>query len=600
MRRRTNWFAPEIPQAIEPAIEVPASEEDLDVVGEAPTVVSDRDAIESDANAIESEPAHVATTARDAAPDGSAPQLSDDAATDLLTSDPELPPIPNLAELLAEDEPTGDDIVDNANAFLAHAAEESSEPVNEAPTIEGALSAPEPGASSATETASSAPVEEAGPESYTFTAPADLLAEASRPNEQLSDAAPVDTTITLDVPRSEEIAPTDDRIDVKEYEPTEAAGELDIGPVDVTPARAEVPEAESEAPEVTGPSLAPPADELVSPPELELHRSSGRFRTFPPGHRTMLRMSNSSRQSKLNWICRKSWTNSVLWSASFHLWQGGPLMMFGTIRLFPSLKKNSRMNWTNCARSSMRFRTFPRPQIDDHDEHTAVESAPETLQEVDEPFATSPHVLDEAPSGESDTLIAPAAPVAEMREDSRSPAPEPAVSAGSGSLNDLLSIMSRDAGSFMGGMPLAIAPISTPGVVPVTLKLKEDPPVMVAPPTPVPVGKVEPKLPAGKVVGVPPKEEVDEESSFFEDKLDALDDLPDELEPIGDITEAVGEAPAAPPPKPASPRQTAPRRAKPHRHKLRRFGAAAQDQVAASTAAAAFAPQRCSTDRFGR
>ncbi|HEX4793309.1 MAG TPA: FHA domain-containing protein, partial [Humisphaera sp.] len=597
----------EAPQSVEPAIEVPALEEDLDVVAKAPTVASDRDAIEP-------EPLLANAPAEVAAPMATTPQLSEDAAADLLTSDPELPPIPNLAELLGEDEPTGDDVVDNANAFLAHAAEESSEPVDEAPTVEGASSAPKPAStapappSSAPQPASSAPVEESDASTHAFTVPSDLLAEASGPTEELSDATPLDTSITygvpipLDVPRSEEIAPREDRIDVEEYEPAESAREVDIAPIDVAPAsaealeaadesdaapidvatpRTEAPEAEPQAPEGARPSHAPRAAALISPLELELRpvereipHISARPTADAPDEQIV-----STAEPELD-LPEELDELRPAERALPHV-EARPIDEVQDEQIVPEPEADLADDLDERPSEREVPHISARPEIDDRDEAVAVEDRDEPVavepeheafEEVYEPLAAAPQVLDEAPAADPRPPIAPAVPVAELRDEPRAPmpaAPEPTVSApaGNASLNDLLSIMSRDAGSFMGGMPLAIAPVSAPGVVPVTLKLKEDPPVVAAPPTPAPIAKVEPNLPANKVVGVPPKEEVDDESSFFEDKLDALDDLPDDLEPIGDITEAVGEAPASPPPKPAPapPRQAAPAPAAPVR-----------------------------------
>src|SRR5206468_2432243 len=78
------------------------------------------------------------------------------------------------------------------------------------------------------------------------------------------------------------------------------------------------------------------------------------------------------------------------------------------------------------------------------------------------------------------------------------------------------------------------------------------------------IGRVPSQLPPTQVIGVPPKE--DDDTELFGNDISALDDLPDDLEPIDDITDVVAPKPAAraapapaPAPSPIKPHTAAPK-----------------------------------------
>ncbi|HEX5241912.1 MAG TPA: FHA domain-containing protein, partial [Tepidisphaeraceae bacterium] len=130
----------------------------------------------------------------------------------------------------------------------------------------------------------------------------------------------------------------------------------------------------------------------------------------------------------------------------------------------------------------------------------------------------------------------PPAPVAET------PAPAPDKSF---TVDDLMSGMSRDAGSFLGGLPLPMAPVAPAAAGPgkgVVISVKKDAP---APQQPL---KAAP-------LAAPPSDR-----DIFDSKAVALDELPEALGKIGDETEVLGRAgaparaPATPPPPSAATR----------------------------------------------
>ena len=143
-------------------------------------------------------------------------------------------------------------------------------------------------------------------------------------------------------------------------------------------------------------------------------------------------------------------------------------------------------------------------------------------EESDDLSALMPSTRDEQPPvAPVPEPTAPPAPIAET------PAPAPGKSF---TVDDLMSGMSRDAGSFLGGLPLPMAPVAPTAAGPgkgVVISVKKDAPAQ------------QPPLKSAPIAAPPSDREI------FEGEAGALDELPDALGKIGDETEVLGRAGAA-------------------------------------------------------
>jgi len=158
-------------------------------------------------------------------------------------------------------------------------------------------------------------------------------------------------------------------------------------------------------------------------------------------------------------------------------------------------------------------------------------------EESDDLSALMPSTRDEQPP------VAPApAPTAPPAPVAKTPAP---ASDKSFTVDDLMAGMSRDAGSFLGGLPLPMAPVAPAAGGPgkgVVISVKKDAP---AP---------QPPLKTAPIASPPSDREI------FDGTAGALDEMPDALGNIGDETEVLGRAgaptrtPAAPTPPSAATR----------------------------------------------
>ena len=191
------------------------------------------------------------------------------------------------------------------------------------------------------------------------------------------------------------------------------------------------------------------------------------------------------------------------------------------------------------------------------DDLTGLAPAPSETQATAQPVIEEPAgVEDLSFQEESDDLSAlmPSTrdeqpPVAPAPAPTASPAPIAETSAAapgkSFTVDDLMAGMSRDAGSFLGGLPLPMAPVAPAAAGPgkgVVISVKKDAP---AP---------QPPLKTAPIASPPSDREI------FDGTAGALDEMPDALGTIGDETEVLGRAgaptrtPAAPTPPSAATR----------------------------------------------
>lgn len=155
-------------------------------------------------------------------------------------------------------------------------------------------------------------------------------------------------------------------------------------------------------------------------------------------------------------------------------------------------------------------------------------------EESDDLSALMPSMRNEQAAAPLPSEPAPSSlpsPVAET------PAPSPGKNF---TIDDLMSGMSRDAGSFLGGLPLPMAPVAPAAAGPgkgVVISVKKDGPAQ------------PPPLKAGRIAAPPSDREI------FDGAAGALDELPDALGKIGDETDVLGKsaAPTRPPATPTPP-----------------------------------------------
>lgn len=156
-------------------------------------------------------------------------------------------------------------------------------------------------------------------------------------------------------------------------------------------------------------------------------------------------------------------------------------------------------------------------------------------EESDDLSALMPSTRDEqppvAPLPAASSPEAPPAPVAET------PASAPGKSF---TVDDLMAGMSRDAGSFLGGLPLPMAPVAPAAAGPgkgVVISVKKDAPAQ------------QPPLRSASIAAPPA------DRAIFDGAAGVLDELPDALGKIDDETEVLGRAgaPTRPPATPTPP-----------------------------------------------
>jgi hypothetical protein len=446
-----------------------------------PAATSHAPAAEHEAPPIEHAPAELAEVE---ASEASQPQpLSDDAAADLL-SEPDLGPPPDFSHLLGEDELTGDPMVDNAAAFLAHEEQAFTEAGSSPELLRVAEDESEESIVTPEE-AVTAPGDIAA--EIAVTAPADVV---NAPLDALSEPEEPPTVHDNDLAVIEDALP--ELEDVPEPQSVEASPQSVLtAPLDIAPT---VHELDAPADEM--------AVEVVAPAE-----------STPPIETSILAADLAS----------------------------------------PPLEQRALEVVAGAGE--------------------AITQPAEELQVSPSPLPVSPEPapVAQSPSPAPATGLAPVRPAAPQEGLPRA------------SVQDLLAGMTRDAGSYLGGLPLAIAPVVQPGIAPVTIKVKQDPPPMIPSPTPAPIGRVSTTLPSTQTVGVPPMEQrqappakrderppvrqkappppkpddraadkhlpaadLDELPELFDDGA-ALDALPDDLDAITDETDVLKTEPPAPP-----------------------------------------------------
>lgn len=156
-------------------------------------------------------------------------------------------------------------------------------------------------------------------------------------------------------------------------------------------------------------------------------------------------------------------------------------------------------------------------------------------EESDDLSALMPSTRDEQPSAAPSP--SEPAPTALPSPTAETPAPSPGKSF---TIDDLMSGMSRDAGSFLGGLPLPMAPATPAAGGPakgVVISVKKDAPASRSPLKTAPIAS-------------PPSDR-----AIFDGAAGALDELPDALGKIGDETDVLGKsaAPTRPPATPTPP-----------------------------------------------
>ncbi len=156
-------------------------------------------------------------------------------------------------------------------------------------------------------------------------------------------------------------------------------------------------------------------------------------------------------------------------------------------------------------------------------------------EESDDLSALMPTPRDEEPpAAPAPAALGPETPPSPVAE---TPSPAPG---NSFTVDDLMAGMSRDAGSFLGGLPLPMVPVAPTAAGPgkgVVISVKKDAP---AP---------QPPLKSAPIAAPPSDREI------FDGEAGALDELPDALGKIGDETEVLGRAgaPTRPPAAPTPP-----------------------------------------------